>query len=178
MTWNVVAEAGDRDGDRTLVVLAHHDARPDGPGLRPDPPARPGARGAGPVRQGEDLAAVCGGRSPERPPSARSAPRPGCAPSPPSAWRAPMFTTALGADIARSPVVPGANDNLSAVGGPRRSRRAAARGSRSAASRVLLASCGAEEVVQGGIYGSSARHFPTWIASARPFLNLDTVGRR
>ena len=25
-TWNVVAEAGDRDADRTLVVVAHHDA--------------------------------------------------------------------------------------------------------------------------------------------------------
>ena len=29
-TWNVVAVAGDRDVERTLVVLAHHDAAPTG----------------------------------------------------------------------------------------------------------------------------------------------------
>ena len=29
-TWNVVAQAGDGEADRTLVVLAHHDAAPTG----------------------------------------------------------------------------------------------------------------------------------------------------
>jgi len=29
-TWNVVAEAGDPSSERTLVVLAHHDAAPSG----------------------------------------------------------------------------------------------------------------------------------------------------
>ncbi|HET6831181.1 MAG TPA: hypothetical protein VFH44_07505, partial [Solirubrobacterales bacterium] len=29
-TWNVIAEAGDRDAERTIVVLAHHDAAQTG----------------------------------------------------------------------------------------------------------------------------------------------------
>ncbi len=62
-------------------------------------------------------------------------------------------------DIARSPVVPGANDNLTAVAAlvalAERVRVGPLLGL-----RLLLVSCGAEEVIQGGIYGFARRHFP------------------
>ena len=41
---------------------------------------------------------------------------------------------------------------------------------------MLLVSCGAEEVLQGGIHGFAARHFPTLDRERTWFLNLDTVG--
>jgi Zn-dependent M28 family amino/carboxypeptidase len=42
--------------------------------------------------------------------------------------------------------------------------------------RVLLVSCGAEEVLQGGIHGFGARHFRSLDRDRTWFLNLDTVG--
>jgi Zn-dependent M28 family amino/carboxypeptidase len=42
--------------------------------------------------------------------------------------------------------------------------------------RVLLVSCGAEEVLQGGIYGFAERHFPELDRERTWFLNLETVG--
>jgi Zn-dependent M28 family amino/carboxypeptidase len=42
--------------------------------------------------------------------------------------------------------------------------------------RVILASCGAEEVIQGGIYGFARRHFPGLDRERTWFLNLETVG--
>ena len=42
--------------------------------------------------------------------------------------------------------------------------------------RVLLVSCGAEEVLQGGIYGFAKRHFPRLDRERTWMLNLDTVG--
>ena len=40
----------------------------------------------------------------------------------------------------------------------------------------MLVSCGAEEVVQGGIYGFAERHFGTLDRERTWFLNLETVG--
>jgi len=88
-----------------------------------------------------------------------------------------LSTAAVGlaADIARSPIVPGANDNLSAVGAlvalAERLRAQPPHGL-----RVLLVSCGAEEVIQGGIYGFAERHFPVLDRERTWFLNLDTIG--
>jgi Zn-dependent M28 family amino/carboxypeptidase len=42
--------------------------------------------------------------------------------------------------------------------------------------RVLLVSCGAEEVIQGGIYGFAKRRFPELSRERTWFVNLDTVG--
>jgi Zn-dependent M28 family amino/carboxypeptidase len=82
---------------------------------------------------------------------------------------------ALAADIARSPIVPGANDNLSAVAAlvalAERLRHDRPRGL-----RVLLVSCGAEEVLQGGIYAFARRHFPRLDRERTWFVNLDTIG--
>jgi Zn-dependent M28 family amino/carboxypeptidase len=83
--------------------------------------------------------------------------------------------TAAFADIARSPTVPGANDNLSACAalvGVAEALRAEPAGDVC----VLLVSCGAEEVVQGGIYGFRDRWFGELDRETTYFLTLDTVG--
>ncbi len=179
-TQNVVALCGDRSAERTLVVLAHHDAAPTGlifddrlqrvlcdlaPGLfeRIDtslPIWWPVLGGPGAVA----LAAVLG---------------PGA-----GRWQRALLTAgtlvstgaavAL-ADIARSPIVPGANDNASAVAVQ------VALAERLATVpleglRVLLVSCGAEEVIQGGIYSFAETHFPQLDRDQTWFLTLDTVG--
>ena len=86
-----------------------------------------------------------------------------------------LLGTAVFADIARRPVCPGANDNLTAVAVlvalAERLREQPVEGL-----RVLLVSCGAEEVLQGGIHGFAARHFPALDRDRTWFLNLDTVG--
>jgi Zn-dependent M28 family amino/carboxypeptidase len=86
-----------------------------------------------------------------------------------------LVSTAVFADVARRPVCPGANDNLTAVAVlvALAERLAAAP---VAGLQVLLVSCGAEEVLQGGIHGFAARHFPALDRERTWFLNLDTVG--
>ena len=173
-TWNVVGSVGDPAAPRTLVVLAHHDAAPTGkifddrfqqwlgetfPGVleRVDTSlplwwtlmSAPGLVAAGALRNRRGLlaAGVAG-----------------------SALGAAVF-----GDIASSPIVPGANDNLTGVA------VLVALAERLAAEpvdglRVVFASCGAEEVIQGGIYGFAARHFPSLDRDRTWFLNLETLG--
>ncbi|HEX8976467.1 MAG TPA: M28 family peptidase [Solirubrobacteraceae bacterium] len=173
-TWNVVAECGDATAERTLVLLAHHDAAPTGrifdyrfqawlgdrfPGVleRIDTSlplwwttlAGPGlvALGAARGRRGLTAAGTAGA----------------------------ALGVAAFADIGRSPIVPGANDNLTAVA------VLVALAERLRADpvpdlRVLLVSCGAEEVIQGGIYSFAERHFPRLDRERTWFLNLETLG--
>ncbi|WP_204809247.1 M28 family peptidase [Mycobacterium riyadhense] len=173
-TWNVVAEAGDPAGEHTVVVCAHHDAARTGlffdqgvqqylverfPGIaeRVDtspplwwpPILAPALAGVGALR-GSRKMMIAGGAM--------------------SAVAAAVF-----ADIARSPVVPGANDNLSAVAllvalAERLLERPVV------GVRVVLVSLGAEEVLQGGIYGFLARHKSELNRDRTYFLNFDTVG--
>jgi Zn-dependent M28 family amino/carboxypeptidase len=173
-TWNVVADAGDLDGERTVVVCAHHDAAHSGkffdprlqryfverfPGIveRIDTslpnwwPAilAPAIAGVGALRDNRKMMLTGAAMS--------------------------AVGTAAFADIARSPIVPGANDNLSAVALivalAERLRDRPVRGI-----RVLLVSLGAEEQLQGGIYGFMARHRPELDRERTYFLNFDTVG--
>lgn len=173
-TWNVVAEAGDPTGAHTVVVCAHHDAAHSGkffdPRLQEFVSDRfpalvdrintslpswwpaifaPALAGVG---------ALCGSRKVMLIGGAISA-----------------ITTAAFTDIARSPIVPGANDNLSAVALlvalAERLRDRPVPGV-----RVLLVSLGAEEQLQGGIYGFMARHRPELDRASSYFLNFDTVG--
>jgi Zn-dependent M28 family amino/carboxypeptidase len=173
-TWNVVAEAGDRSAQRTLVLLAHHDAAPTGlifddraqvwlgetfPGVieRIDTSlplwwamlSAPALVALGAVRNRRGLITT------------------GLAGS--------LVGTAVFADVARRPVCPGANDNLTAVAVlvalAERFRARPVEGL-----RVMLVSCGAEEVLQGGIHGFAERHFPELQRDRTWFLNLDTVG--
>jgi Zn-dependent M28 family amino/carboxypeptidase len=173
-TWNAVAEAGDLAGELTVVVCAHHDAAHTGkffdpalqhffverfPGIveRMDtslpnwwpPILAPALAGVGALR-GSRRMMIAGAAM--------------------SAIAAAAFT-----DIARSPIVPGANDNLSAVALlvalAERLRDRPVKGV-----RVLLVSLGAEETLQGGIYGFMQRHKPQLDRDRTYFLNFDTVG--
>jgi len=177
-TWNVVAEAGDPTAERTLVVMAHHDAAPAGaifdqtlqrlamkavPGLFER--ADTAVAVWWPVVGGPALAAL--GAKLRRPKL--------------GLFGAAMSAGAVAAmaDISRSPIVPGANDNLSAVaalvGLAERLRDAQERGD-GVGVRVLLVSCGAEEVIQGGIHSFGASWFPRLDKERTWFLNLDTIG--
>ena len=173
-SWNAVAETGDRGAERTLVVLAHHDAPPTGfvfhPGpqrmlhrLFPDFVERTDT--AIPMwwlpAGGPALAGVGAGLGSRRLRSAG------------------LVLSAMGlsgfGDIARNRIVPGANDNLSGVAG----LIALAEGFEQRpleGLRVLLVSCGSEEVLQGGIKGFAARHFPSLAPERTWFANLETVG--
>ena len=173
-TWNVVAEAGDPDGDRTLVVLAHHDAAQTGAVF--DPTFQEKLIDAFPgvverldtslplwwgVIAGPALAAAGGitGR--------RGLARTGAVMS--------ALSAAAMADIQRSPTVPGANDNLTAVA----TLVALAEALRERpvdGLRVQLVSVGAEETLQGGIYGYCERHLARMDRERTFFLNVETVG--
>jgi peptidase M28-like protein len=173
-TWNVVARTGDTDAQRTLVLLAHHDAAPTGLAFDPSfqrwlAEAFPGIVERidtalpqwWPVVASPGLVAL-GAATGRR--ALAAAGLAGC-----------LLATAAFADIARSPITPGANDNLSGVA-CLVALAEALRDAPVSGLRVLLVSCGSEETLQGGIRPFAARHFPgldrerTWV------LNLDTVG--
>lgn len=173
-TWNVVAEAGDLSGQHTIVVCAHHDAAHSGKFFESDLQDRIIARFPGIVERIDTslpnwwptilaptlagIGAIRGNRKIMIAGAAMSA-----------------IAAAVFSDIARSPIVPGANDNLSAVAlivalAERLRARPVA------GVRVLLVSLGAEEQLQGGIYGFMARHKHELDRDSTYFLNFDTVG--
>ena len=173
-TWNVVAEMGDPQASRTVALVAHHDAAHSGlvfhpalgqigPRLFPGPHAR--AKQTLPILYGvwlgpviSSLAAALGLR------------------------RLLRFgvTVSLGAsaamlDIARSEVVPGANDNLSAVGALLAVARALEERPVKGV-RVLLISTGSEESFSEGMQAFGRRHFPELDPSETEFLCLECLG--
>ncbi len=173
-TVNLVARLGDPGAPRTLVVLAHHDAAQTGfmfdqtavaafherfpqviPNIKTQPPQWWGAL-AGP------LAGLVAALSDRRGPA-----------------KAGVFlglaSAAVLGDMWRSRVVPGANDNLSAVGClvalAEMLRDRPLQGL-----RVWLVSAGAEETLQDGIRAFMARHRSELPPRSTYFMNLDTVG--
>lgn len=173
-TVNVTGRLGDVAAPRTLVVLAHHDAAQTGlvfdqtlqkkinerfPGLlrrfKSQPPQW-WVAGAAPL--GALLTAVTGRRRPAALGAAAGA-----------------LGVYLAADIARSPTVPGANDNLSAVAVivalAERLRERPISGL-----RIWLVSAGAEETLQDGIRAFMARHGAELERAGAWFLVPDTVG--
>ncbi len=173
-TWNVVGACGADDAPRTLVVLAHHDAAPTGAIFDPRFQAWLGETFPGVVERIDTSFPLWWALL--APPLLVAA---GALRGRRGHVAAGIAGSAVGvatfADIARSPIVPGANDNLSAVAVlvalAERLRAQPIDGL-----RVLLASCGAEEVIQGGIYGFARRHFPELDRDRTWFLNLETVG--
>lgn len=173
-TTNVVAELGDPDAERTLVVLGHHDAAHTGQVFDPTLQRLLGERFPGIIERIDTslpqwwallagpLLVAGGGASGRRKLTAAGA-----------------VLSTLGAilmeDIERGEVVPGANDNLSSVA----AMVAVAEALRErpvAGLRVILASCGAEEILQGGIYGFCDRRLAPLDRERTWVLNLDTVG--
>ena len=173
-TTNVIAEAGDRDAAKTLVVLAHHDAAPSGvvfaqhaerwvaahypqvvEAIDSNPPlwwavvAGPALVGLGSLLDSVPVRRAGIGLS--------------------------AVSAAALADIATRPAVPGANDNLSGVA-VALDVAAALKSDPPAGLRVIFVSAGAEEALQQGIMGFARRHFAGLNPARTWFLTLDTVG--
>lgn len=167
---NVVAERGDRDAPRTLVVMAHHDAAQSGLVFHSGPQRWIGRRFPSvienndtaapmwwPAVAGPALVAVGGRRL---------------------RWVGrfmAVVTALLMADIGRHKAVPGANDNLTGVAvlvalGDRLRERPPK------GLRVILVSAGAEETLQEGIRGFAEKHFGELPRDTTYFLNVDSVG--
>jgi hypothetical protein len=173
-TVNVVARAGDPGGERTLLVLAHHDAPQTGLIFDQTLQRRLHERfphllerfKTQPPQWWIGLAAPVG--------ALLSALRPRRGPA-----LAGLVVGSLGvglvADVWRSPTVPGANDNLSGVA-VLVAFAELLRKQTPPGLRVLLVSCGAEETLQDGIRAFIKRH-GSELARGRTFvLNYDTVG--
>jgi hypothetical protein len=173
-TWNVVGELGAPDAPHTLVVHAHHDAArssfifdPVIPRLVYDharwlhdhldrwPPLMGGAV-AGPVLVA--LGALLRRRGLTAAGTLASA-----------------VSAGLMAHMARQPVVPGANDNLTGVAVLLEvARRLGGRAPDGL--RIVLLSTGAEEANQDGMLAFARRNFGALDPARTTFLCLDTVG--
>lgn len=173
-TVNVVAEIGPPDAARTVVVAAHHDAAHTGLVFRPWL-VRPLITA---------YRTLCGGR-PVMPPVFWAVPAGPVAVALGDLCRARRLrlagavlaagTGAVLADIARSRVVPGANDNasgvaslvrLAAILAPDPPRRV----------RVLLLSTGAEESLGEGMRAWLRRHRDRLPTGSTWFVCLESVG--
>lgn len=173
-TTNVVAHVGAEDAERTLVVLAHHDAAPTGR-IFDQSLQREIARRFPALIERANASLPLWWPIIAAPATVALGAATGRRGLIAAGMAASLVTGALGADIARSPIVPGANDNLSGVavlvGLAQRLRDEPIEGL-----RVVLASCGAEEVLQGGIYPFVETHLRRLDPTKTWVLNLDTVG--
>jgi acetylornithine deacetylase/succinyl-diaminopimelate desuccinylase-like protein len=173
-TTNVVAELGDADAPHTVVLVAHHDAAHSGLVFHPDAPrallrrfpklaedanTTPGTMwGAvgGPLLVA--LGALFGLRR------LRGV----------GTFLSVGYTAAM-ADIGLRRVVPGANDNLTAVA-VLLSLARSLRAEPVDGVRVILLSTGSEESFMEGMQGFARRHFPELDRGRTTFVCVDTVG--
>jgi acetylornithine deacetylase/succinyl-diaminopimelate desuccinylase-like protein len=173
-TWNVIAELGDHDAPRTVVFVAHHDAAHSGLvfhpalprlGMKLVPRLHERANQSVPIIYGTFLGplslalwGLLGGR-----------------------WlrRHGMFyavgATAVLANIGASRVVPGANDNLSAVGAVVALAHELAERPPDGV-RVILLSTGSEEGFMEGMQAFGRRHFAQLDRATTEFVCLECVG--
>jgi hypothetical protein len=173
-TWNVVGEAGDPAGEHTVVLIAHHDAAHSGLVFHPTLPRIP-------LKVAPRLHAAAG----------RSAPLMY------TVWLGPVMVclgsllglrrvvgagaalaagaTAAMADIGLRASVPGANDNLSAVG-VLIALAAALHERPLQGVRVLLVSTGSEESFSEGMQAFGRRHFSELDPARTEMICLECVG--
>jgi len=173
-TFNVVAEAGDPAAAETVVVVAHHDAAHSGLVFHPALPRLFAERFPAQHERASQSVPIMY-----------------------ATWLGPVMVaagsilgragllragTALGAcaaaamaDIARSEVVPGANDNLSAVALLVALARSLAERPAPGV-RVLLLSTGSEESFMEGMQGFMRRHRDTLDPASTTVLCLECVG--
>jgi len=173
-TWNVVAEAGDPDAERTVVLVAHHDAAQWSlifhPGVAPwvdrhFPAALEKADTTVPVMFpvfGGPLLTALGGLT-GRPRLRRAG------------LILSLGTAATMAEIGSRSTVPGANDNLTGVATILGVARAL-RDEPVAGLRVLLVSTGSEESFMEGMQAFARRHFPSLPVDRTHVIAIDTVG--
>jgi hypothetical protein len=173
-TFNVLGEAGDPDGAETVVVVAHHDAAHSGLVFHPAlprlfaerlPKQHERSKQSAPIMYGTwlgpvlvALGALLGRGGVLRAGSVIGA-----------------GAAAAMADIGRSRVVPGANDNLSAVAVLLALARSLAE-QPPAGVRVLLLSTGSEESFMEGMQGFMRRHRATLDPANTTVLCLECVG--
>jgi len=173
-TFNVVAEAGDPDGAETVIVVAHHDAAHSGLVFHPALPRLFAERFPAQHERAQQSLPIMY-----------------------ATWLGPVMV-ALGsilrragllrggsllaacaavamADIGRSRVVPGANDNLSAVAVLVALARSLAERPPPGV-RVLLLSTGSEESFMEGMQGFMRRHRATLDPARTTVLCLECVG--
>ena len=173
-TWNVVAEMGDADAERTVVFIAHHDAAHSGLVFHPVLPRIP-------LKLAPRLHARAG-RSFPLMYTVWLGPVLVCAGSILGSRRAlaagaaiATGATAAMADIGARASVPGANDNLSAVGAvialAARLRERPVEGV-----RVLLVSTGSEESFSEGMQGFGRRHFSELDRDRTEMVCLECLG--
>jgi len=173
-TYNVVAEAGDPHAERTVVFLAHHDAAHSGLVFHPALPR------------------IAMERMPELHAKADQS-----VPILYGVFLGPLLLALWGltgrrllrvlgtcfaagaactmADIGRSPVVPGANDNLGAVGVIVALAHSLA-ANPPAGVRVILLSTGSEESFMEGMQAYKRRHFRDLPRATTEFVCLECVG--
>jgi Peptidase family M28 len=171
-TYNVVCELGDPEAERTVVVIAHHDAAHSGLVFHPEIPQIADRLGLiertdtspplmAPVLGGPLLAAL--GALTGRRLLARIGLLLG------------LGSAAAMAEIGARKVVPGANDNgTSVVTLLALARRFAAEPP--AGVRVILLSTGSEESFSEGMKAFGERHFPELPRESTFFLCLESVG--
>ena len=173
-TWNVVATTGDSDADRAVVVVAHHDAAHSGLVFHPAlgqigprflPRLHKRSSHTLPVLYGVWLGpvAVCAGAVL----GLRWVVRGGLAFA--------LGAMAAMADIGSRAVVPGANDNLAAVG-VLLALAEAIQEHPIDGLRVLLVSTGSEESFSEGMQGFGRRHFGEMDPERTEFLVLECLG--
>jgi acetylornithine deacetylase/succinyl-diaminopimelate desuccinylase-like protein len=173
-TWNVVAEAGDPRARRTIVFLAHHDAAHSGLVFHPALPRAAMQRMPGLHAKADQSIPIIFGVF--------------LGPLLLALWglTGRRLLRALGtlfaagatvtmADIGRSAVVPGANDNLSAVGVVVALAHSLA-ANPPAGVRVILVSTGSEEEFMEGMQAFGRRHFPDLPRETTEFVCLECVG--
>jgi Peptidase family M28 len=165
-TTNVVAVTGDRSADRTLVVIAHHDAARTGFIFSQEPQKWV-------WRNFPDYVATHDTSAPVWFPALAAPVAIALGLARTGAAMCALGMVTFG-DMGRSPVVPGANDNLTGVS----ALVALARGLQEeplTGLRVMLVSCGAEETLQEGVRAFGRRHFGRLPRDRTWFLNLDQL---
>ena len=173
-TWNVVAEAGDPHGTRTVVFIAHHDAAHSGLVFHPALP-----------RIGMKLAPTLHERANQSIPIIFGT---FLGPLQLALWglfgrrwlKGNGMIYALGAtaamvNIGASRVVPGANDNLSSVAVLVALANELAESTPEGV-RVILLSTGSEEGFMEGMQAFGRRHFSELDGATTEFLCLECVG--
>ncbi len=173
-TTNVLAWAGDQDARETVVLVAHHDAAHTG--LLFHPGLIPFVNRIAPGWYQRQNTSTQTGRLLVLGPALVAL---GCATGNRAIRRAGMLwstaTALLLADVARSPVVPGANDNLSAVAVLLELAEHLTEDPAPGV-RVLLLSTGSEESFMEGMRGFIARHRVELDPASTRFLALECVG--
>ena len=171
-TYNVVCETGDLHAERTIVLIAHHDSAHSGIVFHPQIPQI--ANRLGLIEKTDTspmlMAPVLGG-----PLLAALGALTGWRPLAKLGVFLGLGSAATMAEIGARPVVPGANDNGTAVVGllalAQRLREEPVKGV-----KVILLSVGSEESFSEGIKAFGERHFGELPRESTFFLCLETLG--